>query len=252
MKTNVILIFAAAIFAGGCFGFTGCRTVTYSELSPTGSIPNLLPPLEAEVDMWSFESAFGATITSGSVSDSGYWEGVTYANPMLRDIITVYQRDMRNITQEYGLTRGTAICELVSGRVGGGGFGWAFFSGLTLFIPNLLGMPFAYARADIQLEMSVLDARGVLVGRYTSDHHRRRVPVALYYGYGSDAALKVAVDTFKACMTDIKKQIELDFNRLNGALTVTMDVPARSPEARDSDGSVATGTTQEPVLRKEW
>ena len=201
-------------------GITSCRTVEFSEMSPTGRIPQLLPPLEAKIDVWSLESVLGATVTSGSVSDFGFYESVSYANPMIQDLVTLYERDMRNITDEYGVTRGEAVCRLVDGDVGASGLGWAYLSGLTLFIPNVFGMPILNIKASMQLEMSIFDGRGMLVGRYTSDYHRRRVPVALYYGYGSDASLKATIDVFKACMTDIKGRIEPDFNRLNGAAWV--------------------------------
>ena len=221
-------------------GLEGCRTVSYAEMSPTGRIARLLPPLEARIDIPSLEGVFGATIVSGSLSDFGYYESVSYANPLVQDMITLYDRDMRNIAEEYGPACGLAVCRLVDGKVSGGGFGWAYLSGLTLFIPNLLGVPIAYAKASMQLEMSIFTTRGALVGMYTSEYNRERVPVALYYGYGSDASLKVAIDAFKACMTDIKGQIEADFNRLNGAL-----VPAAAPLYIPEAG-------REPVLRESW
>ncbi len=77
IKIFLIEILTVAIFVGGVSGFSGCRTVKYSEMSPPGTLPQLLPPLEAEIDVWSLESVFGATITRGSVSDFGFYEGVT-------------------------------------------------------------------------------------------------------------------------------------------------------------------------------
>jgi hypothetical protein len=243
---NILNATAIALLIGGVMGFSGCRTVQYSEMSPTGALPRLLPPLETEIDMLSLESVFGATITSGSVSDLGFYEDVTYANPLLRDIVTVYERDMRNIAEEYGRTRGRAVCRLVDGEVGGGGYGWVFISGITMFVPNLIGVPFATAKASMQLEMSMFDNNGLLIGRYTSEYRKGRVPVALYYGYdGGDALLKVSLDVFKACMADIKKDIELDYSRLSGALEA-----AASANPLPTPGT--SGAAGEPTLRAVW
>jgi hypothetical protein len=69
--------------------------------------------------------------------------------------------------------------------------------------------------------------------------------VALYYGYGSDASLKATLDAFKACMTDIKRGIEMDFSRLSGALE----------SAAPTTPGVVTGVepkTGEPALREVW
>jgi hypothetical protein len=238
LKSTLAAVAMAAVFAGI---MTGCRTVGYAEMSPTGRMTTLLPPVEAEIDTRSLEGVFGVMVTSGYMSDSGYYEDVSYANPIVLDLITLYDRDIRNIAEEYGPRRGSISCRVVDGEVGGGGFGFAFLSGLTLFVPNLLGLPLGYSKAVLQLEMSVLDGQGALIGRYTSQYNKERVPIALYYGYGSDAPQKVAIDAFKACMTDLKEQIELDFERLNSALAAPVSTPSRTPE-----------TPAEPALRMDW
>lgn len=238
-KSLLFCVLACAIIAS-CLA--GCRTVGLAEMSPTGRLPQLLPHLEARIDVPSLEGLFGGMIIKGSVSDFGYYEGVLYANPFVQDLITLYDRDMRNITEEYGPLRGSAVCRVVDGDVSGGGFVLACLSGITMFIPNLLGLPFAYSKASIQLEMSIFTTQGTLAGRYTSKYNRKRVPVALYYGYGSDSGQKVTIDAFKACMTDIKIQVEADFDRLQGALsTPSADTLAPSQ-----------GTIREPVLRENW
>ncbi len=246
MNYKVLLFnfLVAVCLVGALSGLSSCRTVKYSELSPIGAIPTLLPPLDATIDVRSLERVFGATFTQGYVSDFGFYGGITYSNPLVQDIITLYQRDMRNIAEEYGQIRGTAVCRLVDGEVGAGGFGWTLLSGMTLFIPNLAGMPLVYVKAAMQLEMSVFDLEGALVGRYTSDYHEERVPVALYHGYGGDAVLKVAIDSYKSCMADIRNLVELDFNRIISALG--KEAGARSVSEEGAAGSA------EPVLRNEW
>jgi hypothetical protein len=177
--------------------------------------------METEIDIMSFESAFGATVTTGGVysigSYSGIYSGVTYANPVIQNIITLYERDMRNVFEEYGKKQGRIICRLTAGEGGAGGYGWLFLSGLTLFVPNLLGMPLYNGEASMEVELSIFDNNDTLIGRYTSDYHKSKVPAALYHGY-SNPLSKAAIDTFKDCITDIKQQIECDYDRLNNHL----------------------------------
>lgn len=67
MNYKVLLFnfLVAVCLVGALSGLSSCRTVKYSELSPIGAIPTLLPPLDATIDVRSLERVFGATFTQG-------------------------------------------------------------------------------------------------------------------------------------------------------------------------------------------
>lgn len=201
---------------------TSCKTLSLTALSPTGKNEKLLPPLGIIVDEPSFASALGATTSAstGSVYTTSETGGIvssstkTYSNPLIQYIITIYERDILNISDTYGDQKGYAKCRLITGSSVQGGYGLAFLSGFTLLVPNLFGMPFANHKSTMQIEVSIYDNEERLVGKYLSNFKSNKVPIALY-GYGEGAAeIYTVITTFKECMNDIKLAIADDYDRL--------------------------------------
>ncbi len=207
--------------------FTSCKTILISELSPSGKNAELLPPLNAVLDESSFGSAFGLTKTSsvgGVYSFNSRYaiassQSTTYGNPNLQHVYTIYTRDIENISQSYGDRKGNAVCRLIVGSTEPCGYGWAVLSGMTLLVPNLLGMPFGNCKTVMQIEVSIYTNGGKLAGKYLSSPRTSKVPLALWHGYSPNSAeMKTIIDAFKESMSDIKYAVSQDNRRLQAEL----------------------------------
>jgi hypothetical protein len=83
----------------------------------------------------------------------------------------------------------------------------------------LLGVPFDYATTDLQIEVTILNDKNAVVGKYVSDYHEQTSFYAMYWGYSfADGPKRNARLVFAECMKDIKQQIANDYDRLNAAL----------------------------------
>jgi hypothetical protein len=181
---------------------TGCFPLLSSTLMPQGKNERLLPPLTPVVeDKQGFGSAFGIA---------------------LNDINTIFSRDIENISVPISSekAKGTIIARLVSGENIKFHIWPPVLSGVTtIFSICLLGVPFDYATAGLQIEVTILNDKGGVVGKYVSDYHEQTSFYAMYWGYSFDNAPKKSVRlAFTECMKDIKRQIADDYDRLNAAL----------------------------------
>ena len=229
---GVFLILVAMI----SFGFNSCKTLDMATLSPKVKNENLLPPLNSVLDVESFGSVFGLTKTIGYGSFGGASKNIgrgyaigygttsmkstTYSNPILNDIEVIFNRDVENICNLLGTPKGSMKCRVIVGEEKiYGGAGWAVLSGFTLCIPNLFGMPIASPKGNLQIEVTIFDNNNSVVGKYTSDFHKQKTYVALYWGYSYNNSMKRnARLIFIGCMEDIKRQIAKDYDRLVKAL----------------------------------
>ena len=202
-----------------------CKTVKFKDLEPVGKNEHILPALEIGVDGNSLESSFSRGITHSEFSTTsfghktsfGFGSGTSthYADARVRDINTIFDREVKNnITNPFTDKKGTITCNIVAGGGGMRGYGYQFFSGLTLFVFNLFGMPCAISKTSLEIEVEIHNLNKKLIGRYTSRSSQKEI-IALYYGYNWGSGNRItAINAFKKCMADIKHQIDLDYPRL--------------------------------------
>ena len=233
MKSNYRTISYKVVIICILFIISSCKSIYVSDLEPKGSISSKLPPLQCEFNRSSLKSIFGESKTQGSATGAGgYISGNTYMgytnydlettqSPSINDLQRMFEYEVRNnIGSLYGTPKGTAVCTILGGSNRNAGGGYTFLSVLGGYcLLNLLGLPFATAHTDLMVRVDIYDSTGGLVGSYTSPYVKKKVFVALYYGYTKgDGKRKTAIDAFKACMKDIKAQISKDSQRLQSAL----------------------------------
>ena len=229
-RQKFIILLAFILFT---ITVNSCKSLYLSTLEPRGRNEKLLPPLTPILDDRSFASIFGEGRTSGTGGGVSYrspylgnisttvggWSAITYPNPRINEINVIFQRDLENICEIYGTSKGNIKCSAIVGRNKEGGIGLALLSGFLLCVPNLFGMPIGAWKSELQIEISIYDVSNNLVGRYTSDFHKQKTYSALYWGYKyGDAEAKNVRAIFTECMADIKRQIQKDYQRLSDAL----------------------------------
>lgn len=213
---------------------SSCKSIYISEFEPTGSITKKLPPLHCKFDMSSLTSVFGISNTQGTATGAGSYIGnsdtymgftnydlQTTQSPSINDLQIMFEHEVRNnICNMYGTPKGYAVCKILRGSNRRAGGGYTFFSILGGYcLINLLGFPFGTARTDLQIQVDIYNLDGSLVGTYKSPYIKKKVFIALYYGYTKyDGKRKTAIEAFKSCMEDIKAQISNDSQRLQMAL----------------------------------
>ena len=209
----------ALLAAGVIFSANSCKSLDYATLSPKMKNDKLLPPLTPTLDVASLGSVFPITQSVGS-GYVGYGTvsvyTSTHTNPVMNDLDVIFQRDIStNICDGLtGTAKGSINCRAVVGKERRPRT-WLVISGLTLCIPNLFGMPFGSSTAELQIEVTIFDGNNNIAGRYTSDIHKQKSYMAMYWGYSeSDVYRKNARFVFTACMEDIKQQISRDYDRL--------------------------------------
>ncbi len=214
MKKILFVTMLAAIVLSA----NSCRTLNSAALNPKMKNEKLLPPLTPVLDMESFGFIFG--ITQTYVSSPGFttMTMTAYSNPVLNDINVIFRRDVsENICAGLLGNKGTIRCRAIVGVQEAGGIGWLVASGLTFFIPNLLGMPIWNIESELQVEAAIFDVNNILIGQYISDSHCQKTYAAAYWGYFQPDRKNVR-DIFTTCMEDIKRRIANDYDRLNDAL----------------------------------
>jgi hypothetical protein len=88
------------------------------------------------------------------------------------------------------------------------------FSLLSFGAINLLGFPFAYEKASIDIDVEIYNLNNTLIGRYNGVGSDIKFS-ALYYGYDSQSALRLSrVRAFKKAMSEVKSKIAADYLRL--------------------------------------
>jgi hypothetical protein len=210
-----------------------CRSIKDSDLKAGRQNHQLLPPLEIRIDLTTFhflrhnpylrapESSLEQTF---QIDTAIYISSLGLSNRSI-DIATIFEREvLQSITHTGGENMGYIVCKLTDGQTRMN-FAWAVASGLLLGIPNLFGMPAGRAKTQMTVEVDIYDKHRKLIGRYNAPC-TGRAAVAFYYGYSefgplmreSNVYRKAAIRAFSCAMQDIKKQIELDFDRLNTAL----------------------------------
>jgi len=229
MKQGIYLIFIA-------LSITSCASMKMTDLKPTPKNNQLLPTLEPRVDLSSFESAYTLGSTTSNSAGTVYGQTRTNQNrtstigigsstttstsikdPRIQDAITIFDRDVKdNITDPFNDTKGVILCKINASNPKVG-YGWSVLSGFTLMIPNLLGMPIGSYKMSLDVEVEIYNNNGKLIGRYNAQS-KEKTYMALYWGYGKDAARVANIKAFREALNIIKKEISNDYEKLVGKL----------------------------------
>jgi len=225
--TSKILFILIAIF-----GLSSCAHFKLAELQPIPKNKELLPTLTPKVDIASLESAYtlGATATStyGATSTNvnkgknsanlltvgaASSTSVAIADPRIQDIISIFDKDVKdNITDAYNEPSGYMVLRIDASKKKSG-MGWAVLSGMTLCIPNLLGMPIDSYTTELAITVEIYNNKDILVGKY-DEISKNKMWTALYWSHNTDLARRTNIYAFREAMEKIKIKIENDYERL--------------------------------------
>ena len=176
---------------------SGCKTWDISQLSPTNApISSKLPALEES--------------TQGIINSSEYQDKQDLFNAEVE----------QNLMIPYGEKYGYIILQTNTGDIKMGN-GFSVVSGLTLFIANLIGIPFSRTKIELEATVEILNSRKELIGKYRAIGKGQGI-AALYYGYAvKNTFRKAYADALKNALSQIRPQIQTDAGRLSSELKKT-------------------------------
>lgn len=217
MKRSLLFI-AALLF------FSNCRSLKISDFHQQSPVSNPVPPLALKVHTESFAAQFAGEMLEDALTNAAVagvvwipspYEVYTQVGEPLRDVFTLLGNELSdNIMETSGARYGQVRFKLLYYNKTAPGWGWIFPSLLTLNIANLAGMPFTKYRADLELQMEILDARQQVIARYRAPGSGKST-VALYYGYsGPDAFRKANLLALQEAMRGIRHKMEPDLANL--------------------------------------
>jgi hypothetical protein len=219
-KISILLVFVSALLFS-------CKSVKVNDLKSTKNNCIQLPALEPRIDLSSLESVYttGSVVSSsvGSVHSSpggnsliGQSVGVSTGikDKRVQDAITIFDREVKDcLTNPYGEKKGYIVCKFANGE-SVNQYGFAVLSGLFLFVPNILGMPWAGAKTNIDLDVEIYDNKERLIGRYNANFKNKAV-TAFYYGYNAKSVNRITgIRAFKGALDEIKLKIADDMPRI--------------------------------------
>jgi len=93
-----------------------------------------------------------------------------------------------------------------------------FPNAALLYIPTIVGVPFAITKEAIEVEIRIFDSQKRLIGKYSAIGKGKNI-CALYYGYTfSNVIRKTYTDALISALNQIRPQILADVVRLNEKL----------------------------------
>lgn len=219
--------------------FISCKTIQLSDLHPTGSLNQLLPRMEPQIDMNSFQANYGlSTIynynntNTNNQHDSDYpynynanqsYYSTRIIDKRLQDAIVICEREIKNnITSNTGKALGHINIKIPACETSIRGVPLYVLSCMLLSIPNWFGMPSMLYRTELEIELEITDCNNNIIGFYQS-YGSKTIPVAAWHGYrgggfvltGSEpAARKSNIEAIKIAMKDIKLKIEKDYQKI--------------------------------------
>jgi len=100
------------------------------------------------------------------------------------------------------------------------GWGYTIPSIATMWVLNVVGMPVATVRCDLDLQVEIADAQGASIVTYTAPGSSK-AKVALYYGYNPvDAIRKANLEALKAALKAIETKMQEDVHLVTAKLTL--------------------------------
>mgnify|MGYP003344222108 FL=1 len=92
---------------------------------------------------------------------------------------------------------------------------------ILLYVPTLLGVPFAITKYTIEVEIRITDFNNKLLGKYTAIGKGKNI-CAMYYGYSlMNVARKTYTDAINDALNQIRPLILADVNQLNEKLKMS-------------------------------
>lgn len=211
MKKHSFLLLLAALSLGAC------RSLHVRDFHTDQTLPARLPHLSLLVHERSFLEAFdlalGREVFINSAVGGPYapdpWMAYEVTDQALKDAFQVLGNELdENLAQSANPSFGHARFKLLFYKRRNAGWGWSVASAATLFLPNLAGMPVKTYRAELDLQMEIVDAQDKVLARYTAPGTGKAM-VAAYHGYdGTTATRKANLLALQDAMSNIKKKIE--------------------------------------------
>lgn len=214
-----------------------CKTITYTDLTPTSPLKYKIVNLTPKIDESSLKGAYtmgSSEISGGSanmniISTSfsiGTFDAssVNFTDKRKTDIITLFKKDVIENICESGEPKGSIELYIsFEDEFHKREYFWAYIP--LLFIPSLFGMTNFYVREELALDVYIKDKKNKIISKYSATGSGE-VAIALWRGYAdeiynrkmSSGNRKANIEAYKDAMKKIKKQIENDQSFLNGQL----------------------------------
>ena len=207
---------------------SACKSVTFNDLKLYAPNRDLLPPLKAEVDKDSIKDSFdtmiqGSSAGGGFESDDWSVSGDSYTfvkkkDSRTRDMITLFERNVENISQVYGARKGSIKMRFTNSRIYASGYYYTVPSWISIYSLNLLGFPYGYKNTDLEVEVSIFNNNGDLIWKTTQTGNGEEM-VAMYYGYNEEEALVMSsIKALKDALRKVNLNIANDFGKINSSL----------------------------------
>lgn len=224
MKKHTILFLLIALSLGAC------RSLHVRDFHTNQSLPTRLPRLGLLVHERSFLQAFDYALyrdmvdthTFGGPCEPAPWVAFEVTNQALEDAFHVLGNELDdNLNQSTDPRYGHARFKLLFYKRFNSGWGWTAASIGTLLIPNIFGMPIGTYRAELELQMEIMDADGKMLVRYIAPG-AGKAQMAAYHGYnGATAMRKANLLALQNALSNIKKELEADVPSLASQLEAT-------------------------------
>ncbi|MDF7815904.1 hypothetical protein [Hymenobacter sp. YC55] len=134
-----------------------------------------------------------------------------------RDVATLFERETREaLTAPYGDKKG--FLELKVTPLTTRGSAWFLVSGLTLFIPNAVGMPLAAWKTTVSTQLDVLDSQRRLVATYRAEGEAKAVWGLFSATNYAEPGRVVYLQAVRQCLEQIKTKMQPDLARLQSQL----------------------------------
>jgi hypothetical protein len=217
------------IFLFSLLGLTlgACRSLHVHDFHTSQSLPTRLPTLGLLVHERSFLEAYdyalGREVFIGNMAGGPYapapWVAYSVTDQALQDAFQVLGNELsNNMSQVSDPQYGHARFKLLYYKRRNSGWGWTAATAATLMLPNIFGMPVRTQRAEMELQMELVDANGKILTRYVTTGVGK-ASVAAYHGYdNSTATRKANLLALQNAMSKIKDKLQFDVPTLSNQL----------------------------------
>ena len=148
----------------------------------------------------------------------------------------------QNITSNSGQKAGKieVVCEQARLKQN---LGWAVLSGGTLFMANLIGLPFTSTKIDLSLSFNILDINGDIIDSYKYSTSKKSA-MGLYYGKDVSVCMVEAVK-------EIMQNFRNDINLKSDNLIAKLEEKNSSSPIYYADGQVPVNIKKKEVTKSD-
>ena len=221
-KTILFLVCSMAVFVQ-------CKTLRVSDFHTQARVKEPLPRMGLLVHQESFAAAFDRETFSkgwnGNVAipgAAGPNEYFALSDLPLEDVFAALGNEVTdNLVENKGEKYGNIRFKLVNYDRRAPGWGYKLASFCTLNTLNVAGMPHNRYRAELDLQVEVVDKNKKVLARYNASGSGRAY-VAMYYGYRpGDAWRKANLLALQDAMQKIRPSLDADMPDLRKKLLET-------------------------------